>query len=228
MSAFTVNEHKKSPNLSVRTIFFLLFPLPFLLVSSAISFRLLPASISAAASSGSPLSSTFVSDFSRLSIPRLPASFPLSDLRCFRFLSSASVLDFDYSASALPFPLLPASASQLPLQCSSLAFAPYVFPVLSSLISRAFLPGSGTQLRCLFPFTLPCFTPTAVPQVLTSSFHFPYFPLPFHFLSSTSVSLPATQPSVSSFRFFLSPPHSCFLSARPPLSLPSSSSFSPA
>ena len=47
---------------------------------SAISFCLPPASISAAASSGSPLSSTFVSDFSRPSIPRL---MPLP----FRFLT---------------------------------------------------------------------------------------------------------------------------------------------
>ena len=55
----------------------------------------------------------------------------------------------------LPFPSLPASASQWLPQCSALAFAPSVFPVLSRLVSRAFLPGSGTQLRCSFPFALP-------------------------------------------------------------------------
>ena len=46
--------------------------------------------------------------FSRPSIPRLiVASFPLSDPRCFGILSSASVLDSDYSASVLPFLLFP-------------------------------------------------------------------------------------------------------------------------
>ena len=55
----------------------------------------------------------------------------------------------------LPFPSLPVSASQWLPQCSSSAFASYVFPVLSCLVSRAFLPGSGTQLRCMFPFALP-------------------------------------------------------------------------
>ena len=55
----------------------------------------------------------------------------------------------------LLFPLLPASASQWLPQCSALAFAPSVFPVLSCLVSRAFFPGSGTQLRCMFPFALP-------------------------------------------------------------------------
>ena len=55
----------------------------------------------------------------------------------------------------LPFPLLPDSASQWLPQRSSSAFASDVFPVLSCLVSRAFLPGSGTQLRCMFPFALP-------------------------------------------------------------------------
>ena len=55
----------------------------------------------------------------------------------------------------LLFPFLPVSASQWLPQCSALAFAPSVFPVLSCLVSRAFLPGSGTQLSCMFPFTLP-------------------------------------------------------------------------
>ena len=55
----------------------------------------------------------------------------------------------------LPFPSLPASASQQLPQCSALAFAPSVFPVPSRLVSRAFFPGSGTQLCCMFPFALP-------------------------------------------------------------------------
>ena len=55
----------------------------------------------------------------------------------------------------LPFPLLPDSASQWLPQRSALTFAPAVFPVLPCLVSRAFLPGSGTQPRCMFPFALP-------------------------------------------------------------------------
>ena len=55
----------------------------------------------------------------------------------------------------LPFPSLPVSASQWLPQCSSSAFASDVLPVLSCLVSRAFLPGFGTQLRCMFPFALP-------------------------------------------------------------------------
>ena len=86
-------------------------------VSSAISFRLPPASISAAASSGSPLLSipacAFLSGFSGLPLSRpSAASASLSDLRCFRSLSVASVLGSDYSASVSSFPSLPDSASQ--------------------------------------------------------------------------------------------------------------------
>ena len=55
----------------------------------------------------------------------------------------------------LPFPFLPVSPSQWLPQCSALAFAPAVFPVLSRLVSRALDPGSGTQHRCMFPFALP-------------------------------------------------------------------------
>ena len=158
--------------------------------------------------------------FSGPSIPRpIAASFPLSDLRCFRVLSSASVLDSDYSASALPFPHLPVSASQWLPQCSVSAFASSVFPVLSRLVSRAFLPSSGTQLRCSFPFALPRFTPTAVPRVLTFRFHFRSFPLPIHFLSSASVLLLATQLSALSFPFFPASPDGGFSGASVPLAL---------
>ena len=152
--------------------------------------------------------------FSRPSIPRLIiASCPLSDPRCFSFLSSASVLDSDYSASVLPFLLFPVP----PHSCfpsARLRSRFLGFPFLSSLISRAFLPGSCTWLRCSFLFTLPCFAPTAVPQVLIFRFHFRYFPLPTHFLSSVYLSFPATQPSVLPFLLFPVLPYSCFPGAR--------------
>ena len=162
--------------------------------SSAISFRLPSASISAAASSDSPLSSAFASDLSGPSIPRLTAaSFPLSDLRCFSILSSASVLDSDYSASACPFLLFPV----LPRSCfpgARFRSRFLGFPFLSGLISHAILPGSCTRLRCSFPFALPCFAPTAVPQVLAFRSRFRHFPLSVRFLSSAYLPLPATQP----------------------------------
>ena len=147
------------------------------------------------------------------------ASFPLSDLRCFGILSSASVLDSDYSASVLPFLPFPVP----PHSCfpgARLRSRFLGFLLLSGLISHAFLPDSCTQLRCSFPFTLPCFAPTAVPQVLTfrSSFSRPFpirsFPLPARFLSSACLPLPATQPSVLPFRLFPALPHSGFSGAR--------------
>ena len=108
-----------------------------------------------------------LSAFSGPSIPQLiAASFPLSDLRCFGFLSSAAVLDSDYSASVLPFHFFPVP----PHSCfpgARLGSRLLGFLFLSGLVSRAFLPDSCTQLRCSFPFTLPCFAPTAVPQVLS-------------------------------------------------------------
>ena len=137
--------------------------------------------------------------FSRPSIPRLfAASFPLSDPRCFDFLSSASVFGSDYSASVLPFLLFPV----LPHSCFPSARLRSRFiglPFLSSLFSHAFLPGSCTWLRCSFPFAPPCFAPTAVPQVPAFHSHFRPFPLPTPFLSSVPLPLPATQLSVSSF-----------------------------
>ena len=73
----------------------------------------------------------------------------------------------------LLFPSLPVSASQWLPQCSALTFVPSVFPVLSCLVSHAFLPGSCTWPCCSFLFALPRFAPTAVPRVL------PFRALPF-------------------------------------------------
>ncbi len=140
------------------------------------------------------------------------ASFPLSDPRCFGFLSSASVLGSDYSASAFPFLLFPVP----PRSCfpgARFRSRFLGFPFLSDLISHAFLPGSCTWLRCSFLFALPCFAPTAVPQVLAFCFRFRHFLLPVRFLSSAFLPLPATQPSVSSFPLFPASPHSGFSGA---------------
>ena len=127
------------------------------IASSAISFRFPPVSISAAAS----FRLTLVFHFRF----RLSLGLPVNDLLPFpfRFLTPAVFAFFrplqfwvlTTQPLFLPFPFLPVSASQWLPQCSALAFAPSVFPVLSCLVSHPFFPGSGTQLRCMFPFTLP-------------------------------------------------------------------------
>ena len=108
--------------------------------------------------------------FSRLTLVfrfrfRLSLGLPFHGLAPlpFRFLTSAVFAFFrplqfwilTTQPLFLPFPLLPVSASQWLPQCSDLAFAPSVFPVLPCLVSRAFFPGSGTQPCCMFPFALP-------------------------------------------------------------------------
>ena len=107
-----------------------------------------------------------------------------------------------YSASVSSFPLssrfrLTVASSVLPLYLS----ASLLFPVLSDLISHVFLPDSCTWPYCLFPFALPCFAPTAVPQVLIFRFHFRYFPPPVHFLSSASFPVLTTWPLFLPFLF---------------------------
>ncbi len=115
LSRIVIQLYKKSLNFSAETLLYLFISTiikscvclsvstSYRIVSSAISFRLPSDSIPTAASSDSPLSSTFVSDFG---LPfhgfhRFLSAFFL--LR-FHFLSSASVLDSDYSASVSSFP----------------------------------------------------------------------------------------------------------------------------
>jgi len=136
------------------------------------------------------------------------SGFPLP----FRFLSSASLPVPATQPLLLPFLLFPASPH------SGFPGAPFrfrfqAFPFLSGLISHAFLPGSRTRLYCSFPFALPCFAPTAACQVLALSSRFRHFLLPVRFLSSASLPLPATQPSVSSFPLFPVSPLSGFSGA---------------
>ena len=152
------------------------------------------------------LACAFLSGFSGLPLSRpIAVSASLSDPRCFRSLSVASVLDSDYSASVLPFCSLHASASQLLLRCSFGPFVPQVFPLPSRLVSHPFSPVLLTWPCCSFPFALPCFTPTAAPQVL-ASFPFTFAPVPLAFFCSAPLPfvrfrLPvsATQLSRSSF-----------------------------
>ena len=124
-------------------------------------FHLLFRSVSLASFpvSGTQLSVRFLSPF--------PDSLPQLFLRCFPSalafgLSPSVPLSFvrfpsgsDYSASVSSFPLssrfrLTVASSMLPS-----AFASWVLPVLPSLISHAFFPGSSYSASCLFPFAPP-------------------------------------------------------------------------
>ena len=94
----------------------------------------------------------------------------------------------------LLFSSLHASASQWLLRCSFASFVAPVFPLPLGLISHPFRSISLTQLRCMFPFALPCFAPTAASQVLV------FFPVPFVPLFPTFV-LPALCFLSSAFGF---------------------------
>ena len=158
----------------------------FMQASSAISFRLLPGSISAAASSGSPLPSSFLSGFSGPSIPRL-SSLPFGFLTpaVFAFFRPLQFWVLTTQPLFLPFLLFPVpSHSGFP--GASFRFRFQIFHFLFRLVSRASHPASSTQLSCMFPFTLPRFAPTAVPQVLTFRSRFRHFP--FRFRSTSGYS----------------------------------------
>ena len=120
--------NKKGPDFSVETV--ISFVCNFL--SSSAGFNLCSCFFPA-----HPCLPLSFPTFSRPSIPRLiAASFPLSDPRCFGILSSASVLDSDYSAFRSFFSLLPVLPCRRFLRC--------FFPLPSGLFPC--LPSdSGTQ-----------------------------------------------------------------------------------
>ena len=108
-------------------------------VSSAISFRLLPGSISAAASSGSPLPSSFLSGFSGLNFLLL-SQFSVDFLTpaVSAFFRPLQFWVLTTQPLFLPFPLLPGLASQCSLRCSVPLSVPCLFPS-SWLISHPFI-----------------------------------------------------------------------------------------
>ena len=84
----------------------------------------------------------------------------------FRSLSFPSGLELNYSASVLSFPFvhrfcLAACFLGFSVPLSLPCFSPYFRPGFPCLLS-----GSKYSAFCSFPFVLPCFAPTAVPQVL--------------------------------------------------------------
>ena len=170
----------------------------FMQASSAISFRLPPDSISAAASSGSPLLSSqscdLISGFSGLSIPRFsPLPFHFLTPAVFAFFRPLQFWVLTTQPLFLPFLSslfrLTAASQVLPsgFPSRSSTFRSAWFPVLHFL-----LPVLGFPVCFLSPF------PDSLPQLFLRCL-LSHFPLPFRFLSSSSVSLPATQRDCSSF-----------------------------
>ena len=175
-------------------------------VSSAISFRLPPASISADASSGSPLSSACALDLLwAVHSTACAVSFPLSDLRCFGILSSASVLDSDYSASVLPFLTFPVP----PHSC---------FPGarLGSRLPR-FPPSLQPDFSCLpsrFLYSALLFV-SFHSSLLRSHSRSTGAYLPFRFLSSASLSVFSASAPLSFVRLASASSYSAFCSSFP-------------
>ena len=84
----------------------------------------------------------------------------------FRFpFARFRILSFLFFLSALRRFRLPVA---FPTPCASLSVRSG-FPLPCRLVSRSSSPVPLIQLSCSFPFALPCFAPTAVPQVLPFS-----------------------------------------------------------
>ena len=166
--------------------------------SSAISFRLPPASISAAASSGSPLAFRFrFPPFSRPDFPRPnAASRQLSDPRCFRSLSIASVLGSDYSASASSVPFSTRFCLALLAGARFPSRFPF-FPVLPTWFPMS-LPGSSV-LGPLFVSFRPSLLRSHSRSTGARSAFASRFSVPFRALSTASVPFSATQLSALLF-----------------------------
>ena len=139
--------------------------------------------------------------FSGPSVSRLDAaSLPLSDPRCFRFLSSASVLGSDYSASVSSFPF--SSCLRLTVASSVLVFR---FRFLR--FPRSLLPGFPC-FRSRFRYSASLyvsFRPSLIRSHSRSSgaylpLSFPVFSVP-HLLSFVRFRFPS---GYSAFCFFLS------------------------
>ena len=152
--------------------------------------------------------------FSGPSVPRpIAALLPLSDPRCFRFLSSASVLGSDYSASVSSFPFsscfrLTAASSVLRFRFRFLGFPRSTLPGFPCIPSRFWYSAS----------LYVSFRPSLLRSHSCSTgayfrFRFRIFRFPSAFLSIASVPLPATWLSASSFPLFPFLPHSGFLGA---------------
>ena len=169
--------------------------------------------------------------FSRLPLSRpIAASASLSDPRCFRFLSVASVLGSDYSASVSSFPcfLSPPHSGFLsaPLSLSILRFSPFFpawfpvhsfpVPVLSDPV--CFLSPFLASLPQLFHECLPSAFASCIFRSASASFRplllsfrlLGLLFLPFR-SSRFCLTVASTVPPLR-FRFLAFPVHSCLIS----------------
>ena len=135
--------------------------------------------------------SSFPDSLPQLFLRCLPSTFvsglfPVHSTFFRLFLSRFRLLSLCFFLSVLP-----GSASQwlsrFTIPLSLPRFLPSALPDLS-----CFASGFSYSASCLFLFALPCFAPTAVPQVLTFCFRFRSFPFRFRILSSASLPVPAT------------------------------------
>ena len=120
------------------------FPSGFTLLFSRFAFLLL----------GFPLRFPFASSF--FPLPPLPFRSSLAPFRILSFLFFLSALRRFRLPVAFPTPRI----------CFS---TPPDLPLPYRLVSRSVSPVPLIRLPCSFPFALPCFAPTAVPQVLPFS-----------------------------------------------------------
>ena len=123
-------------------------------------------------------------------------SFPL----CFRFLSSASALDSNYSAFCFSFPFLPVLASQRLPRCPPSAFASSISSSLPPDFP-CFRSDFKYSAFCLFPFVPPGFAPTAVPPVPAFRFRLRLRPFSVRIAFFRPRSFPS---DYSAFRFYFS------------------------
>ena len=130
--------------------------------------------------------------------PRFPVAssfFPSLTLPFRSTLAPFRILSFLFFLSALHRFRLPVA---FPTPWRLLSSSPDL-PLPYRLVSHSISPILLIQLSCLFPFALPCFAPTAVPQVLqlpsgstlpsADSFVRPFPPVPPSFVSSAVLPL---------------------------------------
>ena len=119
-------------------------------------------------------------------------------------LPGTQLSDLPFSPPSVPPPSGFPNALISPF--GSFRFSPFTLPGFPCSPS-----GSAYSARCLFPFILSCFAPTAVPQALAIALQSRFPLLSLSFVRSSLGS--DYSASVSSVPFFLNSPHSGLLSA---------------
>ena len=169
------------------------------------------------------------------SLPRpfLRCSLPAFTFRVFRFPSAffrPLLFRFRLLSLCVFLSALRTFASQSALRPGSVPCVPFALPLHPRLVSRPLPFRFAYSVLCSFPFVLPCFAPTAVPQVLPFQISPPGSVPDFHFLSSASIVASHYSAFRSSFFHFFFPFRltAGYLGASVPLTLPRSFPLLPA